>query len=435
MKTKHLKLTVIGAGSSYTPELIDGIIRRSEKLPIKELWLVDIPEGEKKLHIITNLVNRMIKKAGLAIEVHATFDRKAAIRDADFVLTQIRVGGLDARAKDEQIPLQYQVIGQETTGPGGFAKALRTIPVILDICKDIETYAPNAWLINFTNPSGIITEAILNHTTVRAIGLCNVPICVKMEIARLLNIDAQKIKLQFVGLNHMGYITSVELNGQNILNEIIPQLANINEDYRLLSLMKYEESFLRTLGMLPNPYNRFYYRNKDMLFEMLQQAQTIGTRAQQVIDIENNLFQVYSNESLCEKPQELDKRGGAFYSEAAISLVESIYTNRGDHHVVNIRNQGTIAELPDDAVIEADAIVNEMGAKVVCKLEMPDRISGILSHVKAYEQLTVKAAVTQSADAALFALVNHPLMHDYNTTKAIFQELLTAHSEYLSYLQ
>jgi len=256
-----------------------------------------------------------------------------------------------------------------------------------------------------------------------------------MEIARLLNIDAQKIKLQFVGLNHMGFITSVELNGQNIINEIIPQLANINEDYRLLSLMKYEESFLRTLGMLPNPYNRFYYRNKDMLSEMLQQAQTIGTRAKQVIDIENNLFQVYSNESLCEKPQELDKRGGAFYSEAAISLVESIYTNRGDHHVVNILNQGTIAELPNDAVIETDAIVNEKGAKAVCKVEMPDRISGILSHVKAYEQLTVKAAVTQSADAALFALVNHPLMHDYNTTKAIFEELLTAHSEYLSYLQ
>ena len=271
MKKDALKVAVIGGGSSYTPELIEGILNRKDRLPVRELWLVDVPMGEKKLAIIADMARRMADKVGAQMEIHATLNRKEAISGADFVITQFRVGGLDARAKDESIPLKYNVIGQETTGPGGYAKALRTIPVILDICREIEETAPDAWLINFTNPAGIITEAILNYTKVKAMGLCNVPIGIKKDIAKLLNVDSSRVNVSFMGLNHMSYAYSVTLDGEEILPQLIEMYnhpdAEMAQKLEAISDIVWPAPFLRSLGMITSPYHRYYYRNRMMLEE------------------------------------------------------------------------------------------------------------------------------------------------------------------------
>jgi 6-phospho-beta-glucosidase len=225
MKKRELKVAVIGGGSSYTPELIEGFIQRYEELPVKDIYLVDIEEGKHKLDIVGGLAKRMVEKSGLPINVHLTLDRREAIKDADFVTTQIRVGLLDARARDERIPLRYNRIGQETTGAGGFAKALRTIPIILDICKDIEELAPNAFLLNFTNPAGIVTEAVGKYSKVRSVGLCNLPIGTRKQVAKLCEVDVSKVELEMVGINHLNWTTKVFVDGVNIIESILHKAA------------------------------------------------------------------------------------------------------------------------------------------------------------------------------------------------------------------
>ncbi len=436
---ENLKLAVIGGGSSYTPELIEGILTRAARLPVREVWLVDIPEGEYKLRTIAALARRMVRRAGVELKIVDTLDRRAAIEGADFVVTQLRVGGLDARAKDESIPLKYGVIGQETTGPGGYAKALRTIPVILDICRDIEELSPNAWLINFTNPAGINTEAILNYSKVRALGLCNVPINIKKDIAKVLGVDSARIGAQFMGLNHMSFVTSVTLDGEEILPRLLDLYENADPDtlkqLEDVSDALWDPAFIRSMGMITNPYHRYYYKNRKMLEEERESMAKEGSRAMQVKEIERRLFELYSDENLCEKPKELEKRGGAYYSEAAISLIDAIYNNKNEIHTVNLKNCGAIADLPYDAVIEANALIGAHGATPLTLGKMPEKVAGLISSVKAYERLAVRAAVEGSYDAALIAMMANPFIDDFDTGKAILDELIAAHGEYLAYLK
>lgn len=439
MKKDSLKFAVIGGGSSYTPELIEGILNRKDHLPVRELVLVDVPMGAEKVSIIEAMARRMAEKAGADIKIYATMDRRAAIKGADFVITQFRVGGLDARAKDEAIPLKYDVIGQETTGPGGYAKALRTVPVILDICKDIEELSPDAWLINFTNPSGIVTEAILNYTHVKALGLCNVPIGAKKNIAKALDVDFNRVQASFMGLNHMNYIYSATLDGEEILPKLIDMFDNPPEHARPyledMTDIIWPMPFLRSLGMLTSPYHRYYYRNRMMLQQEKDDMAKNGSRAMQVKAIEKELFEKYRDPNLCVKPKELEQRGGAYYSEAAISLIDAIYGNRNEIHTVNLQNHGTISNLPYNAVIEANAIIGAGGATPLAIGEMPTRVAGLVNEVKAYEQLAVKAAVEKSYDIALAAMLANPFINDYEVGKAILDELIEAHSPYLDYLK
>lgn len=439
MKKDALKVAVIGGGSSYTPELIEGILNRKDRLPVRELWLVDVPMGEKKLAIIADMARRMADKVGAQMEIHATLNRKEAISGADFVITQFRVGGLDARAKDESIPLKYNVIGQETTGPGGYAKALRTIPVILDICREIEETAPDAWLINFTNPAGIITEAILNYTKVKAMGLCNVPIGIKKDIAKLLNVDSSRVNVSFMGLNHMSYAYSVTLDGEEILPQLIEMYnhpdAEMAQKLEAISDIVWPAPFLRSLGMITSPYHRYYYRNRMMLEEEKESMAKEGSRAMQVKEIEKALFVKYADPSVCEKPKELEKRGGAYYSEAAISLVDAIYNDKQEVHTVNVQNRGTITNLPYNAVIETNALIGAQGAAPLRIGEMPTRVAGLVNYVKAYEQLAVRAAVEKDYDIALSAMMANPFIDDYEVGKAILDELIEQHTPYLDYLK
>ena len=439
MKKDDLKVAVIGGGSSYTPELIEGILNRKDRLPVRELWLVDVPMGEKKLAIIADMARRMADKVGAQMEIHATLNRREAISGADFVITQFRVGGLDARAKDESIPLKYNVIGQETTGPGGYAKALRTIPVILDICREIEETAPEAWLINFTNPAGIITEAILNYTKVKAMGLCNVPIGIKKDIAKLLNVDSSRVNVSFMGLNHMSYAYSVTLDGEEILPQLIEMYehpdAEMAQKLEAISDIVWPAPFLRSLGMITSPYHRYYYRNRMMLEEEKESMAKEGSRAMQVKEIEKALFVKYADPSVCEKPKELEKRGGAYYSEAAISLVDAIYNDKQEVHTVNVQNRGTITNLPYNAVIETNALIGAQGAAPLRIGEMPTRVAGLFNYVKAYEQLAVRAAVEKDYDIALSAMMANPFIDDYEVGKAILDELIQEHTPYLDYLK
>ena len=329
---KGIKIVTIGGGSSYTPELIEGFIKRYNELPVRELWLVDIEDGKEKLEIVGDLARRMVKKAGVDIEIQTTLDRKEALKKADFVTTQLRVGQLDARIKDESIPLSRGVIGQETNGAGGLFKALRTVPVILDIVNDIKELCPNAWLINFTNPAGIVSEAVFRYTDFKKyIGLCNVPIGMKKEVAKSLNIDSKRIDMDFAGLNHMVYGLNVRLDGIDITKEAVNKFLENNMSMKNIKNIKFNDEFIKSLGVIPCPYHRYYYKTADMLESELSEFKEGKIRGQIVKELEAELFEVYKDESLDIKPPQLEQRGGAYYSDAACNLITSIYNDKKDY--------------------------------------------------------------------------------------------------------
>ncbi|SDD58267.1 6-phospho-beta-glucosidase [Sporomusa acidovorans] len=429
-----LKVVVIGGGSSYTPELIDGFIRRAAELPTAEICLVDIPDGQKKVRIVADLARRMVDKAGLATEITISFDRQAALSGADFVVTQFRVGGLDARARDERFPLPYGVLGQETTGPGGFAKALRTMPVILAICRDMAACCPDAWLINFTNPAGLITETVLKHSRIKCIGLCNVPIHMKMNIAKLLEADPHDIFIDFAGLNHLVWGRTVWHKGIDVTAGVLDKMLDgAALTMKNIPNLKWDGDFLKSLGMLPCPYHRYYYMTDDMLAE--EQAAAApgggGTRAEVVKKVEERLFQLYQDPQLAEKPAELEKRGGAYYSDAAVSLISAIFNDKREIHTVNTSNRGAISDLPDDCVIETNCVIGKNGALPLTVGKLPPELAGLVQHVKAYEILAVEAGVRGDRGKALQALANHPLVPSVGVAKQLLADLLKINAVYL----
>lgn len=430
-----MKLVVIGGGSSYTPELIEGVILHKDSLPITEVVLIDVEMGLDKVRINTEFARRMVKKAGLPIQVSYTLNRKEGLKDAAFVITQLRVGGLDARAKDERIPLTYGVIGQETTGPGGCFKAFRTIPVLLDICKDMEQVCPDAWLINFTNPAGIVTEAVLKYTKVKCIGLCNVSINMKHDAAQRLQVDAEELDCRFIGLNHLSVMNHAFYQGADRIEEV---LAVSNRESVVKNIEKNDEmdTFAREMGCMFSPYLQYFYSEKEMLKKETEEAISItGTRADQVKKVEKDLFACYQDENLEEKPEALSKRGGSRYSEAAINLIDSLYNDRQDIQVVDVMNHGTIPQLPDDCVIETNCVIGKDGARPLADVEVPAEILGLIEQVKAYEILAIEAAITGDRRKALMALMNNPLVHDVKDARGILEDMMKAHAAYLPQFQ
>jgi len=435
MMTKGIKIVTIGGGSSYTPELVEGFINRYDSLPVKELWLVDIPEGEEKLKIVGGLAKRMIKEAGLPIKVHLTLDRRKALKDADFVTTQFRVGLLEARAKDERIPLKYGVIGQETNGPGGLFKGLRTIPVILDIIRDMEELCPHAWLINFTNPAGMVTEAVFRHSNwKKVIGLCNVPVGMKMGIAAQLEVDPDRVQIDFAGLNHMVYGLDIYLDGERYTEQYIDHLTSQDESSGTMQnivYLKWEPEFIKALQAIPCPYHRYYYKTDEMLAEELKAAETEGTRAEVVQKLEKDLFELYKEESLNIKPPQLEKRGGAYYSDAACNLIDSIYNDRKDIQPVNTMNNGAIASIPDQSAVEMNCVITKDGPKPIAIGDLPVATRGLVQQIKSFERVAAEAAVTGDYQTALLAMTINPLVPSDTIAKQILDEMLEAHKEHL----
>ena len=434
MEKKPVKIVTIGGGSSYTPELMEGFIKRYDELPIKEIWLVDIEDGKEKLEIVGAMAQRMWDASPYDVKVHLTLNRREALKDADFVTTQFRVGLLNARIKDERIPLSYGMLGQETNGAGGMFKALRTIPVILDIVEDMKELCPDAWLINFTNPSGMVTEAVMKYGKWdKVIGLCNVPVGAMMKEPETIGKTLDQLTYKFAGLNHFHWHKVFDEHGNEVTQQIIDAMyegkdggipANIHD-------IPFFKEQLDTMQMIPCGYHRYYYRQEEMLKHGLEEYNTIGTRAQQVKQTEEELFELYKNPDLDHKPEQLAKRGGAHYSDAACETIASIYANKNTHIVVTTRNNGAVPDLPVEAAVEVSSFIGATGARAIAFGPLQPAERGWLQCMKNMEWCVEEAAVTGDYGKALQAFILNPQIPSGATAKRVLDELLLAHKKYL----
>ncbi|HEB9107858.1 TPA: 6-phospho-beta-glucosidase [Klebsiella pneumoniae] len=429
-----LKIVVIGGGSSYTPELIEGLLNRYHEMPVASLWLVDIEEGKEKVEIIAGLARRMIAKAGLTIEVVATLDRESALRDADFVCSQFRAGCLDARISDERISLKYGLIGQETNGLGGFANACRTIPIALEIAADMERLCPDAWLLNFTNPSGMVTEAILRHSRIKAVGLCNVPVIMQKGITTLLQCaDEKEVVMQVAGLNHFIFVRQILHKGKEWLPEVIAEI-NAGRDPlvpRNISPFRWPSHLLQGLGMIPCAYLRYYYMKDDLLRQELAEAGGEGTRGEVVKQLEKNLFDQYRDPHLAVKPKALEGRGGQYYSEAACELMNAIYNDKRIIMHVNTRNNGAISGLPDDCAVEVSSLITASGPLPLNVAPFPEDTLRLLQLMKSFERLTIEAALTGNRHTAWRALMLNPLIVSGEKLELALDEVIAENRQWL----
>jgi len=415
-----VKVAIVGAGSTYTPELVEGFIRRADRFPVDELALLDVDPS--RLEVVGGLARRMLDRAGFGGRTVLTDDRDEAIDGAAFVIVQLRVGGQAARLLDETIPPRFGCIGQETTGAGGFAKALRTVPVVLELAELASRRgAPGCWFVDFTNPTGLVTQALLDRD-VRAVGLCNVAIGFQRRFAERFGVEPERVELEHVGLNHLSWVRAVKVDGVDRLPELIQtDLEGLSADAEIPA------ELMRALEAVPSYYLRYYYRTREML-----ERQAAGTtRAEEVMRIERDLLELYRDPGLAEKPPLLERRGGAFYSEAAAQLVASLASGTGDAQVVNVRNTGAITNLADDDVVEVAARIDAEGAHPIPVAPLDQDMLALVQHAKAYERLTIEAAVTGDRSLALRALLANPLGPDADAATGLLDAILDASREYL----
>jgi 6-phospho-beta-glucosidase len=415
-----VKVAVVGAGSTYTPELVEGFVRRTDRFPVDELALLDV--DPERLAVVGGLAARMLDRAGFAGRLSATTDRDEAIDGASYVVVQLRVGGQAARLLDETIPLRFGCVGQETTGPGGFAKALRTVPVVLELGELVaRRAAPGAWFIDFTNPTGLVTQALLDEGH-RAIGLCNVAINLQRSCAARLGVEPERVELEHVGLNHLSWARAVKVDGVDRLPALLgSHLAEIADEVELPTAL------VRALGAIPSYYLRYYY----LTSEVLEHQRASRTRAEEVMEIEAGLLERYRDPALDHKPELLERRGGAFYSEAAAQLVASLAAGTGDVQVVNVRNDGAIPNLAADDVVEVAARIDADGAHPLPVAPLAPEMLGLVQEAKAYERLAIGAATSGDRSVALKALLANPLVPDYPAAAGLLAAILEADADHL----
>ena len=417
-----VKVAVIGGGSTYTPELIEGFHTRRDRLPVDELVLHDI--DDERLEVVGGLARRILQRHEWPGTLVVTKDRASALDGAAYVIVQLRVGGQAARLVDETLPLEFGCIGQETTGPGGFAKALRTVPIVLDIAEETERRgAPGAWVVDFTNPVGIVMQALLDHGH-RAIGLCNSAMGFQRRFARMLDASPERVLLDHVGLNHLTWEREVKLDGKDVLPDLIENHAD-----QIGTEIGIPGDLIRLLRAIPSYYLRYFYLTDEVLREQVSGKKR--SRAEEVMEIERGLIEMYRDPHLTEKPALLERRGGAYYSEAAAQLIASLHAGTNDEQVVDIRNDGAIPDLPDDAVVEIPATIGSNGATPARLATLAPEMLGLVQQVKAYERLTVKAAVDGDRDAALKALLANPLVGQYRIARPLLDALLEANRQHL----
>jgi 6-phospho-beta-glucosidase len=416
-----IKVAVVGGGSTYTPELIEGLSNRSDRLPVDELVLLDIDPG--RLEVVGGLARRMLDRMGWGGRLVLTDQTDGALEGADFVLIQLRVGGQQARLGDETMPPRFGTLGQETTGAGGFAKALRTVPVVLDLAERVGRRSnPGAWIVDFTNPVGIVTQALLDDGH-RAIGLCNVAIGLQRQMATRFGVEPERVELEHVGLNHLSWERAVRVDGVDRLPELLD--GKLEE---VAAQMHLPAQIIGALGAIPSYYLRYYY----LADEVLRDQQKDGhSRAAEVMDIETRLLEMYRDPALTEKPALLADRGGAYYSEAAAQLIASLHDGRGDVQVVDTTNRGALPGLPDDAVVEIPARIDRDGAHPISMAPLEPHMAGLVEQVKAYERLAIEAAMTGDRDVSLRALLTNPLVARWDIAWPLMAELLEHNRAYL----
>lgn len=412
-----LKLTIIGAGSSYTPEIIEGLSGGGFDLPITEIMLYDI--NEDRLRLMHDFCIRYSAGLKFKCDITASTQRSRALEASDYIITQIRVGGSKARINDEKIPLKYGFVGQETTGAGGFLKALRTVPAIIDIIKDIEKICPDARVLNYTNPTGIITEAVSNVSDISFYGLCAGGFFPREGIAKALGVDEASVHYDYFGLNHLNFAYNIKVDGRPLTEAEFDIWADKNG--------KFDPGFLKMLRLIPSPYLKLYYNSR----EYVEKYKEGRTRGETVAEIETELFDSLKDKTLSTKPAVLNKRGGGGYSKIALGVMDSMYNNTDKGFVINTQNKGTVGFLPDDAVIETMCLVNKSGVKPLKLTDIPYTIRGLVCAVKNYEQLAVKAAVSGEINTARLALIAHPLVMDYDQSVKMLDEMLLANKQYL----
>ncbi|MFI9340050.1 6-phospho-beta-glucosidase [Streptomyces sp. NPDC052773] len=420
-----MKLTVVGGGSTYTPELVDGLARLRDTLPLDELVLVD--PATDRLDLIGNLSRRILTRHGHHARVLTTPDLDKAVDGADAVLIQLRVGGQAAREQDETWPLTCGCVGQETTGAGGLAKALRTVPVVLDIADRVRRANPDAWLIDFTNPVGIVTRALLREGH-RAVGLCNVAIGLQRKFAALLGVPPATVHLDHVGLNHLTWETAVRLNGPDG-EDVLPRLLTTHGD-TIAADLRLPRALLDRLGVVPSYYLRYYYAHD----EVVRELRTKPSRAAEVAAMESELLTLYADPALDTKPDLLARRGGAYYSEAAVDLAAALLTGTGSpYQVVNTLNRGTLPFLPDDAVVEVPATVTTTGPVPLPVRPVSPLYAGLMADVTAYEHLALEAALHGGRDRVFQALLAHPLIGQYEYADTLTDQLIAHNREHLAW--
>jgi len=414
-----MKLAVIGGGSTYTPELIDGVIKRHARLPITHIHLVDIEPT--KLEIIAAFAKRMIAAAQLDIEVEFGTDLRAGVRGSSFVVSQFRVGTQAARHRDELLGRKYGLVGQETVGVGCFAKALRTIPVALNVARTIAEEAPHAILLNFTNPAGLITQTIIQEVPqLTTIGLCNVPWNTRIEVAEAMGVPADQVSFDYIGLNHLSWIRGVEVNGKDRSIDAIKAFRGLTIDKtKPGDSPAWTQSSIDMLQAIPNYYLLYYYSEK----EWIEYQSKNPTRASEVMKIEEILIEKFKDETLITKPEELMQRGGAYYSDSAAELMADIHTNAGTTHTVNTLNNGAVPGFPDDAVMELPAVITSDGAKSIKTSGMRGDIDALVRSVKDFELLTIEAALHGNEECALRALITNPIGPDISQARELWADL------------
>jgi 6-phospho-beta-glucosidase len=413
-----MKICVIGAGSPYTPEIVEKLSSMREALPIGEIMLMDI--NENRLDIMHSFCIRYAKHLGYDVKISKTSDRKKAIDGSTFINTQIRVGGNEARVRDERIPLSMGLVGQETTGAGGFAKGLRTIPAMLEIARDVERLAPDSWIINYTNPTGLVAEAVNNNTRAKIVGLCAGGMFAQNWVSKALGVRPDQVRYDFAGLNHMNFSYNITVNGRHLTDEEFAKAA--------ACVGSVDAGLIIKLGALPSPYLQYYYHTAKKVEAMRSAGMT---RGEEVMEIEKELYADFANPDNHTKPHSLVRRGGGGYSEIATAVMDAIYNNKDTWIVANVPSRGVLSFLPDNAVIETPCIANASGLTPLALAQPPKAVWGVIAAVKNYEQLAVEAAVTGNRDTAVLALVAHPLVNDFDKAEELLSKLLQANKQYL----
>lgn len=417
-----ITICIVGAGSSYTPELIDGLLRFApEELPVTDIRMHDL--APERLAVMAGLAERMIAQSGRKVTLRHGHDLAALLDGVDFVVTQVRVGGMAARALDEKIPLKYDIIGQETTGPGGMFKALRTIPPMLEVARTVERVAPNAFILNYTNPSGIITEAVSRHTNARIIGLCSGIPGLQARIRELLADTFGPVRSYSVGLNHLGFVYKFFAGKRDITVEALEQLLRISaekEDHAGLN----PPAVMRALGAVSLGYIGYYLDRRQVLANAKARA---TTRAEDIMEIERRIFEEAQNPNTVSKPEALIQRGGGGYADVTFQCMQAIAFDRGDELACTVRNGDAVTGIEPDAGVEIVCTIDRAGPHPISVGPIPLAFRGLVQAVKAYETLTIEAAMQRSKSLAVQALINHPLVGDLPTAEAIVEEMLAAH--------
>lgn len=454
-----MKIAVIGGAGVRTVIFINGLLKRCEKLKIDEVVLYDI--NQEKLEVIGKLCKHVVDRSQKKLVVGTAENPIDAITGADYIVTTLRVGGDHSRVVDETVALEHGVIGQETTGIGGFSMAVRTIPVLVEYCEMISKYSPNAWIFNFTNPSGLVTQALRSKGYDRVIGICDAPSSTKFRMANYLGIEESDLYVEFFGLNHLSWIRSVKNMNENG-KEILPEL--IKDDKFLQSIQEFsmfDKDVFKLTGFLPNEYLYYYYHREKALDNIIKSGVTRGKTIEEVnkkmeqelkaMDVDKDpegalqIFLYYmqlressymSIETGNQKENTIQKGNleipdGMGYAGVMLDCIEGMQSEEEKYLVLCVSNQGSIPGLLNEDVVETTCFVSNQRIQPVKVEKVPEGCYLLMRNIKLYEKLAVEAIFSHSKEKAVECLMMHPLVNSFSLAKELVEAYSVAYDNFL----